>query len=141
MLKPHTISLSCREHALEHMNGSPKMSVFMPPACASQIDEPVDVVRIRLRNPKNVTALLSECHSVDRVLDSWAAQPGCNPVEFEVTFFDGYVVQGSHDFFHKGKRKCLFSTHLRKVLQHLHPPELGASPALASDVSRYFVAL
>lgn len=95
------------------------MSAITPPVLDNVSDEGIDVLRIRLWNPQNATALLSEFHSADRVLARWAGQPDCNPVGFEVTFIDGHVVQGCHEFFRKGKRKCLFGTHLRRLLQDL----------------------
>jgi hypothetical protein len=117
------------------------MSACMPSVFGREIDEPVDVVRIRLWNPKNVTALLSEFHSVDRVLESWARQPDCSPVEFQVTFVDGYVVQGCHEFFLRGKRKCLFSTHLKRILQNMTREPGSASSTRTARLSRYLVAL
>jgi hypothetical protein len=117
------------------------MSACMPSVFVSEIDEPVDVVRIRLWNPKNVTALLSEFHSVDRVLESWATQPDCSPVEFQVTFVDGYVVQGCHEFFQRGKRTCLFGTHLKRVLQDMTRDSSSASSTRTTSLSRYLVAL
>jgi hypothetical protein len=80
-------------------------------------DEQIDVLRIRLWNPQHATAMLSEFHAADRVLASWAGRPDCSPVGFEVTFIDGYIVRGCHEFFRLGKRKCLFSTHVRKLLR------------------------
>jgi hypothetical protein len=81
------------------------------------IDEQTDVLRIRLWNPQHATALLAEFHTAERVLASWADRPGCNPVGFEVTFIDGHIVRGCHEFFRRGKRKCLLSTHVRKLLR------------------------
>jgi hypothetical protein len=116
------------------------MSAFMPPLFDKEIDEPVDVVRIRLWNRQNVTALLSECQSVDRVLENWASRPDSSPVEFEVTFVDGYVVQGCHEFFQRGKRMCLFGTHLKRLLRNRTRESGSASSTMGSGMSRYFVS-
>jgi hypothetical protein len=85
-------------------------------------DEQTDVLRIRLWNPQRATALLAEFHAADRVLESWADRPDCNPVDFEVTFIDGHILRGCHEFFRRGKRKCLFSTHVRKLLHRAGAP-------------------
>jgi hypothetical protein len=79
-------------------------------------DERVDILRIRLWNSQRATALLAEYHDADRVLARWADRPDCNPIGFEVIFIDGHTVRGCHDFFQRGKRKCLFSTYVRKLL-------------------------
>ena len=75
-----------------------------------------DILRIRLWNPQHATALLAECYAADQVLARWAARPDCNPVGFEVTFIDGHTLRGCHEFFQRGKRKCLFGTHVRKLM-------------------------
>jgi hypothetical protein len=83
---------------------------------AIEEDEQIDIRRIRLWNALHATALLAECHAADRVLAQWADWPDCNPIGFEVTFIDGQTVRGCHEFFRRGKRKCLFGTHVRKLL-------------------------
>jgi hypothetical protein len=80
-------------------------------------EELAEVLRIRLWNPQHTTALLAEFHAADRVLAVWAGRPDCNPVGFEVTFQDGRSVRGVHKFFHRGKRRCLFGTHVHKLLR------------------------
>jgi len=80
-------------------------------------DEQAEVLSIRLWNPQRATALLAEFHAADRVLAAWAGRPECDPVSFEVTFRGGHTVRGVHRFFHRGKRRCLFATHVRKLLQ------------------------
>jgi hypothetical protein len=90
-----------------------------------KLDELIDVVRIRLSNPARATALLSEFWSADRVLASWAAQPGCKQVNFEVTFFDGFVVRGSYAHFKNGRRCKPFSAHVRSLLR----PESDQAPS------------
>jgi len=79
-------------------------------------DAQAEVLRIRLWNPQHATALMAEYHAADRVLAAWAGRPECDPVGFEVTFCDGHIVRGEHRFFHRGKRRCLFATHVRKLL-------------------------
>ncbi|TQK04726.1 hypothetical protein [Herbaspirillum sp. SJZ107] len=80
-------------------------------------DAPTEILRIRLWNRAHATALLAECEAADRVLARWADRAACEPVGFEVTFIDGNIVRGIHEFFHQGKRKCLFSTHVRRLLR------------------------
>lgn len=83
--------------------------------------EPVEVLRIRLWNAGNATALLAECQGADRVLASWAGHAGSGAVGFEVVLADGRVVRGSHAFFSRGKRACLFATHVRRLLRAGRP--------------------
>lgn len=85
------------------------------------VEEQVEVLRIRLWNPQRATALLSEFHAAERVLERWADRSGSDPVGFEVTFADGRTISGSHKFYRAGKRKCLFSTHVRKLLRTPDP--------------------
>lgn len=80
-------------------------------------DAHTEILRIRLWNRQRATALLAECEAADRVLARWAGPAACEPVGFEVTFLDGHIVRGMHEFFHQGKRKCLFSTHVRRLLR------------------------
>jgi hypothetical protein len=84
----------------------------------SCIDEPVDVVRIRLKTTTNVQAVLSEFRSADKVLATWAMQHA-SLIEFEITFDDGYVVHGCHAFYKKGRLKCSFSVHIRRLLRSM----------------------
>jgi hypothetical protein len=86
-------------------------------------NEHIDVTRIRLWNPKNATVLISEFQSADRVLARWALQSDRGQVGFEIVFADGYTVSGTHEFFRDGKRRCLFSTHVRRLMG----PELSKS--------------
>ena len=78
----------------------------------------LDIVRIRLWDRRNATAVMSELYTADQVLARWGSRPGSlgTPVGFEVTFLDGEVVEGSHVFFNKGKRRVLFATHVRRLL-------------------------
>jgi hypothetical protein len=85
-------------------------------------DEQSEVLRIRLWNPQRATALLAEFHAADRVLASWAGRADCGRVDFEVTFTGGQILRGRHEFFRRGKRKCLFATHVRKLLQGAGAP-------------------
>lgn len=91
-------------------------------------DEQIDVVRIRLSTPAHTTALLSEYRSADRVLASWACNQDCNPVDFEITYFDGYVMRGCYEFFKRGKLRRSFSAHVRRLLRQAAPVQ---------DLSRY----
>jgi hypothetical protein len=98
-------------------------------------DELIDVVRIRLSNRARATTLLSEFNSADQVIANWSSDPGCNPVEFEITFFDGHVVRGCYEFFSSGKTRHAFSRHVRRLLR---PPALEQAQANAArDLSRY----
>lgn len=89
------------------------------------VEEQVEVLRIRLWNPERATALLAEFHAAERVLERWAGRSGSDAVGFEVTFADGRTISGSHKFFRGGKRKCLFSTHVRRLL---HAPDPASAP-------------
>jgi hypothetical protein len=90
--------------------------------------ELVEVVRIRLSNRGRAIALLSEFHSADRVLASWAVIPGFGPVDFEITFLDGHVMRGCYECAGKGKGKAArtFSTHVRRLLR---PPSPAPAPS------------
>jgi hypothetical protein len=83
---------------------------------AERIDEHIDVLRIRLWNPTRATVLISEFQSADRVLARWGLHADRDHVGFEIVFADGTVVSGSHEFFRNGKRRCLFSTHVRRLM-------------------------
>jgi hypothetical protein len=85
-------------------------------------DAQTEILRIRLWNREHATALLAECEAADRVLARWAGRAACEPVGFEVTFIDGHIVRGIHEFFHQGKRKCLFSTHVRSIRRRTPGP-------------------
>lgn len=87
-----------------------------------------EVIRIRLWNTRNGCAMVSEFHGADRVLAGWAERFGASPVVFEVVFDDGVVVQGAHEFFRKGRRKCLFATHVQRILRREAGPPAPASP-------------
>jgi len=116
-----------------------------------------EVIRIRLWNSRNGCALVSECQGADRVLASWAERCGAGPVVFEVVFDDGLVVQGAHEFFRKGRRKCLFATHVQRILRRAAgrpvpvpmrsplplplPPSLPLSAVPAHGLARCFVCL
>lgn len=95
-----------------------------------------DVIRIRLWNGRSGCALVSEFYSADRVLAGWSERLGAGAVTFEVVFDDGLVVQGAHDFFRKGRRTCLFATHVQRILRRRHGPPVHLAapmpaPALA----------
>jgi hypothetical protein len=96
--------------------------------------EPVDVVRIRLSMPTNATALLSEYRSADKVLAQWACQcerdMDVDTVDYEITFFDGYVMRGCYSFFRRGKLKRSFSSHIRALMRQ-DPPARGRVRYLA----------
>jgi len=96
--------------------------------CARDESEPIDVVRIRLSMPASATALISEYRSADQVLAQWACRAGGgaagNTVDYEITFFDGYVMRGCYPFFRRGKLKRSFSSHVRALLRQ-GAPTLG----------------
>lgn len=102
-------------------------------------DEPIDVLRIRLWNAKNATAVLSDFYSTERVLAQWAQAGGCNAVRFEVSFVDGYVLKGCHAFYSMGKRQRTFSTHLHAVMKRMAEAEDYAHLPPARDASRYMI--
>lgn len=104
------------------------------------LDEPIDVERIRLSHPARATALLSEFWSADRVLAAWAAQPDCRQVHFEVIFCDGLVVRGAYAHFKNGKRCKPFGAHVRSLL-HLAVPGLGEPGPGIGICARYVVPL
>ena len=80
------------------------------------MDEEVDVEQIRLWNVRNAMALLREFQGAERVLASWGSGAVPGRVSFEIRFTDGHVVRGSHEFFRNGKRRCLLTTHVRRLL-------------------------
>lgn len=102
-------------------------------------DEQIDLLRIRLWDVRNCTAVLSDFYGAERVLAQWALDGRCNGVHFEVSFIDGCVVKGYHEFFNKGKRSCTFSAHLRRMLKLMaNRPDL--SPLThGRNMSRYLV--
>lgn len=119
---------------------------FPPPACGDHDEheqeyEQVEVMRIRLRNPASATALLGEFQSADRVLARWGSLMDGSPVDFEVTFHDGYVVRGSHAFFRKGKRRCLLATHVRRMLERAVRQADAGFPVPKPDLARYALPL
>jgi hypothetical protein len=93
-----------------------------PIAPALQIDEAVDVEQIRLWNARNAMALLREFRCADRVLANWGSASMPGQVSFEVRFTDGHVVRGSHEFFRNGRRRCLLTTHVRRLLSQPASP-------------------
>lgn len=111
-----------------------KPPVFRPDRLQQYGDEQIDVVRIRLWNSANATAVLSDFNATERVITRWGQGSDSGAVRYEVTFVDGYVLSGSHEFFVKGKRKCTFCTHLRRlftpfasVAECLHAAPPGAT--------------
>jgi len=91
-------------------------------APALQIDEEVEVEQIRLWNARNAMALLREFQCADRVLARWGSAPMPGQVSFEIRFTDGHVVRGSHEFFRNGRRQCLLTTHVRRLLSQPASP-------------------
>ena len=102
-------------------------------------DERIDVLRIRLWNARNATAVLSDFYSTERVLAQWAQDSGCSVVRFEVRFVDGYVLRGSHAFYRMGKRKRTFSIHLHAMMKGMAEAEDFAHLPPARDASRYMI--
>jgi hypothetical protein len=104
------------------------------------MDEPIDVVRIRLRTRGNVQAVVSEFRRADQVLATWAAQLDCGPVEFEILFFDGYVIQGHHAFFGKGRSRCSLTVYIRRLLRSAMPAAQERFPDSLRHQPRYLVS-
>jgi hypothetical protein len=102
-------------------------------------DEQIDVLRIRLWNAQNSSAVLSDFYSAERVLASWAQGNACDAVRFEVSFVDGYILKGCHEFFSKGKRKCMLSAHLRRLMKCMPGGDDYACLPPGRDVSRYLI--
>lgn len=102
-------------------------------------DELIDVLRIRLWNSNNATAVLSDFYSTERVLAQWAQASGCGAVRFEVSFVDGYVLKGAHAFYSMGKRQRTFSTHLHHVMKRMAEAEDFAQLPPTKDASRYMI--
>jgi hypothetical protein len=100
-----------------------------------------EVIRIRLWNTHKGCALVSEFHGADQVLASWAEGFGASPVVFEVVFDDGLVVQGAHEFFRKGRRKCLFATHVQRILRCEARPPMPAPDSAPHGMTRCFLRL
>lgn len=104
------------------------LSIIRPSASTPCMDEQVDVEQIRLWNAANAMALLSEFHCADRVLSDWGSASGRGQVSFEIRFIDGHVLRGSHEFFRNGRRRCLLTTHVRRLLSEADAgPEPGAA--------------
>jgi len=112
---------------------------FSPDSDHDPADEQIDVMRIRLWNPSSATALLGEFYSADRVLARWGSGAESSPIGFEVTFHDGYVVRGSHEFFRKGKRRCLLATHVRRMLERMVSQADAGFPVARPDLARYLI--
>lgn len=110
-----------------------------PTIAARGLEEQIDVLQIRLWNTKNAMAMLREFHSAERVLATWGSSHAGNPVTFEVTFADGHVLRGSYEFFCKGKRKCLFTTHVRRLLAQGEAPVASAAGLSRTARPRYLV--
>jgi hypothetical protein len=83
-------------------------------------EEDVEVVRIRLWHSGHSSALVSDFHSADQVLANWDKCFGDCRIVFEVLYDDGKVIKGEHEFFRKGRRKCLFATWVQRVLRDEH---------------------
>lgn len=116
-----------------------KLPVIAPALFHQYADEQIDVLRIRLWNASKATAVLSDFHGTERVLADWALDSGGGAVRFEVSFVDAYVLQGCHEFFSKGKRRCTFSTHLRRMMKRMADADSFAPLPPAGDVSRYVI--
>lgn len=101
-------------------------------------DELIDVVRIRLRNPAKGTVLLSDFRCADKILASWAHEASCDQVEFEVTFFDGYIVRGSYPFARTGKRKRSLGAQVSHMLSCI---TATTEDAPAHGLLRYLIAV
>lgn len=117
------------------------LSTLRPALPAPYGEEYIDVVQIRLWNGRSAMALVSEFHCAERVLADWAQVPGRIPVRFEVRFADDHVVKGAHEFFRNGKRRCLLTTHLRRLLSDVDaaPPPLPLPVPRARTRQRYLL--
>lgn len=91
-------------------------------------DEDAEVVRVRLWHGRNSSAVVSDFGSADRVLANWDKCFGDSRVMFEVSYDDGVVIKGEHEFFRKGRRKCLFATWVQRIVRGGHA-SLDAVPA------------
>jgi len=100
-----------------------------PAASAASIAEPPDIVRIRLWDRRSSSAVLGELFKAEQVLARWGSSARDEAVGFEVTFVDGQVVQGSHAFYEAGRRKVLFSKHIRALLDLGAAARCEAAPA------------
>jgi hypothetical protein len=115
------------------------LSTIRPAVRAISGEEHVDVVQIRLWNADSAMALVGEFRCADRVLADWGRSSGRDPVRFEVRFADDYVVRGAHEFFRNGKRRCLLTTHVRRLLSR---SDTSPGPELvqrAQDRARYLI--
>ncbi len=99
-----------------------------------QEEEKIEVVRIRLFQPSmQLAAILGEFRAADRLLDTWlkcAPQP-CT-CEFELTFKDGYRLQGSYLFCANKRHHPSLGRHVRKSLRSLLRDHLDAASCEAA---------
>lgn len=91
---------------------------MVPTSFCYSIFEPIDVVRIRLTRRAGGTVVVSEFRMANRVLADWAAQ-ACHDcqVDYEVTFFDGFRLQGCHALLRKGKCHPSLSRVVRRLFK------------------------
>lgn len=79
--------------------------------------EKIDAVRICLMGEPHAMAVLGEFRSADRVLARWLAQTThAISVDFQVTFFDGFVLCGCYQFRRRAGRNPSFRNHVRAAL-------------------------
>lgn len=119
----------------------PLVSAQPTPDRLAHPGDEAEVVRIRLWNSRSGCALVSEFYCADRVLADWAEGCGGSRVVFEVVYDDGVVVQGAHEFFRKGRRRCLFATHVQRILRCAAAPPMPAPASPPHGLTRCFVPL
>ena len=114
-------------------------SITRPAVHATGGEEQVDVVQIRLWSAHSTMALVSEFRCADRVLADWGRSSGRDPVRFEVRFADDHVVRGAHEFFRNGKRQCLLTTHVRRLLSRADTLPAPGPVERAHEGPRYLI--
>ena len=86
-------------------------------------DEKIDAVRIRLMDAAHTTAVLGEFRSADRVLAGWLAQAThAISIDFQVTFFDGFVLCGCYQSRRRAKCAPSLSNFVRAALEAMPDP-------------------
>jgi hypothetical protein len=103
------------------------MAVKTSSSYTSDVDEPIEVVRIRLQNRIDAMVVLSDFRSANRVLACWASARPRGQVAFEVTFADGQVACGCYAYGKRRERRS-FGAHVHQVLLAALPMPEKAAP-------------
>lgn len=75
----------------------------------------VNLIRL-LERPRNASAVLRSFSAADKILAEWSLKfGGIFDCEFEITYSDGYTVNGNYRFAQKGSAKPALTRHLRSV--------------------------